>query len=63
MFSASGSTYLAVNTHTIATATRGDDLPVGYASATLGAVHGLVGDELGLAPVLNINRVKGSPWS
>ncbi|MET8560139.1 hypothetical protein ABZV75_05805 [Streptomyces flaveolus] len=52
MFSAGGCTYLAVNTHTIATVTRGDDLPVGYARATSG-----------LTPVLSINRVKGSPWS
>ncbi|GAA2489724.1 hypothetical protein [Streptomyces longisporus] len=52
MFSADGCTCLAVNTHTIATMTRGDDLPVGYASAMRG-----------LTPVLNVNPVKGSPWS
>jgi thiazole synthase len=49
-------TRLAANTHAIATVARGDDLPVGYVSATPGAVRGLVGGEPGLTPVLNISH-------
>lgn len=56
MLRASRCSYLAVNTHNIGQISRGDDLPVGYASATLGTVRALVGDELGLRPVLNINH-------
>lgn len=56
MLRASGCSYLAVNTHNIADVTRGDDLPVGYANATLGSVRALVGAELGITPVLNINH-------
>ncbi len=56
MLRASRCTYLAVNTHTSHEVDRGDDLPVGYWTATLGAVRQLVGDELGLRPVLNINH-------
>jgi len=56
MLRASGCTYLAVNTHTIDHVRTGDDLPVGYASASLGSVRDLAGAELGLRPVLNINH-------
>jgi thiazole synthase len=56
MLRASECGYLAVNTHTIADISVGDDLPVGYASATLGSVRDAVGTELGLRPVLNINH-------
>ncbi|WP_433549076.1 HisA/HisF-related TIM barrel protein [Streptomyces sp. CA-294286] len=56
MLRASGCRYLAVNTHTIDRVSRGEDLPIGYDSATLGSVTALVGDELGLHPVLNINH-------
>jgi thiazole synthase len=56
MLRASRCSYLAVNTHNIDQISVGDDLPVGYASATLGTVRELVGDELGLVPVLNINH-------
>jgi len=56
MLRVSGCNYLAVNTHTVADVRSGDDLPVGYASATLGSVRDLVGTELGLQPVLNINH-------
>jgi thiazole synthase len=56
MLRASGCIHLAVNTHRIDEVKRGDDLPVGYASATLGSVRDLVGAELGLRPVLNINH-------
>ncbi|OLF14714.1 beta/alpha barrel domain-containing protein [Actinophytocola xanthii] len=56
MLRASGCTYLAVNTHTLPDTRSGDDLPVGYASATFGSVRDLVGAELGLRPVLNINH-------
>ncbi|MER5495738.1 hypothetical protein ABT096_00825 [Streptomyces sp. NPDC002561] len=56
MLRASKCSYLAVNTHTIDSVDDGDDLPVGYADATLGGVRDLVGGELGLRPVLNINH-------
>jgi thiazole synthase len=56
MLRASGCVHLAVNTHPVDEVRRGDDLPVGYASATLGSVRDLVGAELGLRPVLNINH-------
>ena len=56
MLRASGCTYLAVNTHSIDTDDNGDQLPVGYASATLGSVRDSAGAELGLCPVLNINH-------
>jgi thiazole synthase len=56
MLRASGCTYLAVNTHAIDDVRSGDDLPVGYASATLGSVRDMAGAELGLRPVLNINH-------
>ena len=60
MLRASGCAYLAVNTHTIDTVTGGDQLPVGYDTATLGSVRDLVGSELGLRPVLNINHPTSS---
>lgn len=53
MLRASGCPYLAVNTHNIDTVDSGDDLPVGYASATLGSVRTAVS---GVEPVLNINH-------
>jgi thiazole synthase len=56
MLHASGCRYLAVNTHTIDDVVSGDDLPVGYATATLGSVLKAVGDDLQLTPVLNINH-------
>lgn len=56
MLSASRCRYLAVNTHTIDRVSRGEDLPIGYDTATLGSVTALVGEELGLRPVLNINH-------
>ena len=56
MLRASGCRYLAVNSHNLATVERGDDLPIGYATATLGSVRALVGKELALEPVLNINH-------
>ena len=55
MLRASGCRRLAVNTHTIGTVARGDDLPVGYASATFGSVRAAAAD-LDLSPVLNINH-------
>jgi thiazole synthase len=56
MLRASGCRHLAVNTHTIDQVTAGDDLPVGYDTATLGSVMALAGEELALSPVLNINH-------
>lgn len=56
MLRASRCRYLAVNTHNVHEVSDGDELPVGYASATLGAVRQLAGEELGLIPVLNINH-------
>jgi thiazole synthase len=56
MLAASQCPYLAVNTHSIAGITRGDDLPVGYASATLGSVRARLGARSPVRPVLNINH-------
>lgn len=54
MLRASRCQYLAVNTHNIDAVHRGDDLPVGYASATLASVRNAwTGQELSV--VLNIN--------
>lgn len=56
MLAASQCRYLAVNTHTIDEVTSGDDLPVGYADATLGTVTALLGAGSAVTPVLNINH-------
>jgi thiazole synthase len=56
MLQASRCRYLAVNTHTIDNVRRGDDLPVGYADATLGTVTARLGPFSGVTPVLNINH-------
>lgn len=56
MLRASRCTYLAVNTHTVNEVRRGDDLPVGYWTATLGSVLGLMDGDPPLRPVLNINH-------
>lgn len=57
MLRASGCRYLAVNTHTVAEVRRGDDLPVGYSTATLGSVRDAVGPGR-LTAVLNINHAQ-----
>jgi thiazole synthase len=56
MLHASKCRYLAVNTHAIDSVTRGEDLPVGYADATLGSVSALLGLSAEVTPVLNINH-------
>ncbi|MFG2012767.1 hypothetical protein ACGFNF_27255 [Micromonospora sp. NPDC048868] len=56
MLTASQCRYLAVNTHNIDEVAKGDDLPVGYATATLGTVRALLGTESPVQPVLNINH-------
>ncbi|SCL27356.1 thiazole synthase [Micromonospora pallida] len=56
MLGASKCRYLAVNTHTIASVETGDELPVGYADATLGSVTALLGPDRAITPVLNINH-------
>jgi len=56
MLRASGCRHLAVNTHSINEVARGDDLPIGYWTATLGSVLEQAGPELGVRPVLNINH-------
>ena len=43
MLAASRCAYLAVNTHTIDDLVCGDDLPIGYATATLGIVRSPAG--------------------
>lgn len=56
MLEASKCRHLAVNTHTIDSVTRGEDLPVGYADATLGSVTEGLGPFADITPVLNINH-------
>ncbi|WP_089156169.1 hypothetical protein [Micromonospora sp. NBS 11-29] len=56
MLAASGCRYLAVNTHTIDRIERGDDLPIGYSTATLGSVRDSLGADSPVVPVLNINH-------
>lgn len=54
MLRISGCRHLIVNTHSVHAVSDGDDLPVGYGSATFGSVRRVFApDEL--APVLNIN--------
>ena len=55
MLEASGCGYLAVNTHTIEHVSHGDDLPVGYDTATFGTVRALIGPDSPVRPVLNSN--------
>ncbi|SCL14586.1 thiazole synthase [Micromonospora nigra] len=56
MLAASGCRWLAVNTHTIDEVSRGDDLPIGYSTATLGSVRDALGAASPVRPVLNINH-------
>ena len=56
MLEASKCQYLAVNTHTIDSVERGEDLPVGYADATLGTVTARLEPAHAITPVLNINH-------
>jgi thiazole synthase len=54
MLRTSGCRYLAINTHSIAELSHGDDLPVGYGDATFGSVRQAFAPNE-LEPVLNIN--------
>jgi thiazole synthase len=56
MLRASGCRYLAVNTHNIDDLDNGDDLPIGYWTATFGSVRKMTDGEIDLTPVLNINH-------
>ncbi|MFI0418770.1 hypothetical protein [Spongiactinospora sp. 9N601] len=56
MLRAGGCRYLAINTHNVRDLTRGDDLPVGYATATFGSVRAALDGTGEYRPVLNINH-------
>lgn len=56
MLRASGCRHLAINTQNILAVSRGEDLPVGYLSATFGSVMAAYGRAARLEPVLNINH-------
>lgn len=56
MLAASRCHWMAVNTHTVNDVSDGGDLPIGYATATLGAMRNLLPSGRGPRPVLNINH-------